>query len=61
MPPVTTSGRAGRGEPGPDGLAAGGASAETPTKPILTTLVPGPKQARRTYRRDGKASVGVRR
>ena len=66
MPPVTTSGRAGRA-PGPDparpgaagdcgssGSRAGGASAETLTTPILATVHPQPKQARRSPRRYGQ-------
>jgi hypothetical protein len=70
MPPVTTSGRAGRafgpdplgplgplgldpargaaaGDRGSSGSRAGGASAETLTKPILATRLRRPKQARR--------------
>ena len=59
MPPVTTSGRAGRlGPPDParwpaaggrgsSGSRAGGASAETLTNPILATRLRLPKQARR--------------
>src|SRR5271170_6458938 len=60
MPPVTTSGRAGRalgpdpaggeaaGDRGSSGSRAGGASAETLTNPILATSNPRPKQARRS-------------
>src|SRR6516165_1092891 len=59
MAPVTTSGRAGRagtsapavsgvaGDGGSSGSRAGGASAETLTKPILATSFRPPKQARR--------------
>src|SRR5579863_3240155 len=52
MPPVTTSGRAGRppapGFPLDPGAEAGRACSETATHPILTTPARRPKQARRT-------------
>ena len=62
MPPVTTSGRGVRalgpdparsaapGDCGPSGSRPGGASAETLTNPILATIHPQPKQARRQPR-----------